>query len=106
MDFGRLKDLVKKLGGLLVFDGDEPTLVVLSYEKFKKLDSSEEIPVSHGNGFGALIASNGIQEDEDTVEKLNQEILALKEEIRQKEEAELLENDQPMEVSNESVDLD
>ncbi len=118
MDFRRLKELVGKLGGLLVFDGDEPSLVVLSYDKFKKLDVSEEIPVSHRNGFDLALEGdvglkygqdivNGVQEDDaTTVEKLNQEISALKEEIRQKEEAELIESDQPMETMADPVDLD
>lgn len=119
MDFGKLKDLVKKLGGLLIFDGDEPSLVILSYDKFKKLDTGgEEIPVSHRNGVNAeetalfnggideSVVANGIEADEVTVERLNQEILVLKEEIRQKEEAELLENEQPMEAIADPVDLD
>ena len=90
MDFLKLKQLVRKLGGLLVLDGDEPAFVVLSYDKYQKMDLGEEIPVSSRNGFNGLDETivNGFSNSEEvTVEKLNQEILVLKEEIRQKEEA-------------------
>ena len=130
MDFRRLKELVKKLGGLLVLDGDEPAFVVLSYDKYQKMDLGEEIPVSShpirsfarangaspedlgettSNGINGLdeTIANGIGNiDEVTVEKLNQEIFALKEEIRQREEAELIGNEQSAEPIAETVDFD
>ena len=109
MDFIRLKNLVKKLGGLLVLDGEEPIFVMLSYDKYQKMEAGmeagEEIPVSRGN-LEESGAANGIDDDEAAVEKLNQEILALKEEIRQKEEAELIENGQTHEPIAETIDLD
>jgi len=94
MNFSRLKELVRKLGGLLVLDGDEPAFVVLSYDKYQKMEQGEEVPV----------IANGISEigDEETMERLNQEILVLKEEIRQKEEAELIST----EPVAETVDFD
>ena len=106
MDLSKLKDLVKKLGGLLILDGDEPALVVLSYDKYQKLDAGEELPVSHRNGLDESVIANGVDIDETTVEKLNQEILVLKEEIRQKEEAELVADAQSTEPIAEAVDFD
>lgn len=140
MDFHRLKQLVGKLGGLLVLDGDEPAFVVLPYDKYQKMEAgplrpseseaSEEIQVSSRparsilaevlrarvndasetsnemNGFDGASIANGADSDETMVEKLNQEILVLKEEIRQKEEAELVVNEQSTEPIAEAIDLD
>ncbi|OGN03902.1 MAG: hypothetical protein A2831_03255 [Candidatus Yanofskybacteria bacterium RIFCSPHIGHO2_01_FULL_44_17] len=127
MDFRRLKELVKKLGGVLVLDGDEPKFVILSYDNYEKINS-EEIPLSVvsnaskgnvGNGFaeanGGNVAYgmddirigsyNDDQEAAESVERLNQEILSLKEEIRLKEEAELIQNEQSTEQIAETIDL-
>lgn len=81
MDFKRLKELAKKLGGILVLNGNEPEFVILSYDQYKKIDNAVNDEENLGGG-----------EEEKTIEKLNREILALKEEIRQKESAELAEN--------------
>src|SRR3989344_9538309 len=37
MDFSKLKEIAKKLGGILVMDGNVPELVVLSYENFSQM---------------------------------------------------------------------
>jgi uncharacterized protein YdcH (DUF465 family) len=81
MNFDQLKNLVRKLGGVLVLNGDKPEFVILSYDQYQKIDGatgSEEKPAGEGG--------------EEAIERLNREILALKEEIRQKESAELVEN--------------
>ncbi len=104
MDFIKLKELTKKLGSLLVMEGDKPVLVVMPYDKFEKLESGEEIPVLK-NGFDEPVA-NAIDYDESAVESLNREIAALKEEIRQKEEAELIENSDNQDLFADTVDLD
>lgn len=57
-------------------NGDKPELVVLSYDNYLKLDRSQPVMSPVVN--------------EKVLEDLNKEILALKEEIRQKEEAELV----------------
>lgn len=79
MDFKELKELAKKLGGIVVMNGSTPELVILSYGNYKKLENP-------------TTPAGRLAEDENTgeIEKLNQEILGLKEEIRQKEETELL----------------
>ncbi len=110
MDFGRLKELAKKLGGILVLNGNEPEFVIMPYENYEKMELGENVPIAHeeGNGLEAGNLSAGGQEAEDnerkTVDRLNQEIMALKEEIRQKESAELLESSEE-EVFAETVDL-
>ncbi|MEK7583082.1 MAG: hypothetical protein AAB483_01595 [Patescibacteria group bacterium] len=93
MDFTKLKEIAKRLGGILIMQGNEPELVILSYEKFSAL----ETPISPAGGPPAhehpthtdLIASQNSKREEELMDTLNKEILALKEEIRQKETAEL-----------------
>ena len=98
MDFNQLKKLVKKLGGILVLNGDEPEFVILSYDQYEKTDraaeNTEEGPERQK------------QDEEKTIEKLNREILALKEEIRQKESAELVENTEESEPAASVIDFE
>lgn len=96
MDFEQLKKLVKKLGGILVLNGNEPEFVILSYDQYKKAD----------NAGGDAEVNLGEEEDEKTIEKLNREILALKEEIRQKESAELIENTEEEEPVANVIDFE
>lgn len=103
MDLERIKQLAKKIGGVFIFNGDQPELIVLTYEKFKELGGFE----IGGNYSGSLVqmtdgvesvaggdaesfTANGLDEDRGEIERLNQEISVLKEEIRQKESAELV----------------
>ena len=104
MDFNRLKELAKKLGGILVLDGNEPEFVILPYDSYEKMELGETVPIeSHANA-EAGVASMEMDEQK-TVDELNQEIAALKEEIRLKESAELLESDAETEGFAETVDL-
>lgn len=84
MNFTELKELAKKLGGIVVMNGNVPEFVVLSYLNYRKLDGLNE----------ETNRMNKTNPEEDVIEKLNREILALKEEIRQKEESELLQSNE------------
>ncbi len=84
MNFIELKELAKKLGGILVMSGNVPEFVILSYANYHKLEDSTKIEDHKSH--------NDIQVQDDAIEKLNREISSLKEEIRQKEEAELLQS--------------
>ena len=123
MDFSRLKELVKRLGGVLVLNGDEPEFVILSYRQYEKIEAGEEVRLSTGskthngsaetNGLAKAVVDRDISDDDDNdedergfVERLNHEILALKEEIRLKEEAELVANEQSAEPVAQIVDFD
>ena len=75
-DFEKLKAVAKRLGGILVMQGSEPEFVLMSYENYEKMGTGEPAP--------APVPSMAA-EDEHLIEQLNNEILALKEEIRQKE---------------------
>ena len=78
MNFNELKELARKLGGIVVMNGNVPEFVILSYPNYLKFDEAKK--------------NKDINSEEDTIEKLNREISALKDEIRQKEEAELIES--------------
>lgn len=71
-----LKNLVSQLGTLLVIEENQPKLIVMSYDKFKGL-------VIHKN----IDNSRDFDKDsnEETVDRLNGEILALKEQVAEKE---------------------
>ncbi len=65
-------------------DGNEPEFVILPFDQYEKEIGGMENPEENADG-----PDEG---EEKTIEKLNREILALKEEIHQKESAELIEN--------------
>ncbi len=91
-----MKKLAKKLGGVLVLDGNEPEFVILPYDQYEKENGIPDDSGENAKG----------PEEEKTIEKLNQEILALKEEIRQKESAELVENTSEEEPTAEVIDFE
>jgi hypothetical protein len=88
MDFNQLKELTKKVGGILVLDGNEPEFIILPYDQYEKMSQMAD--------------NKDSESEEETIEKLNREILALKEEIRQKESAELAESTAVEESTNDS----
>ncbi len=115
--------MVKRLGGVLVLNGDEPEFVILSYRQYEKIEAGEEVRLSTGskthngsaetNGLAKAVVDRDISDDDNNdedergfVERLNHEILALKEEIRLKEEAELVANEQSAEPVAQIVDFD
>jgi len=63
-------------------EGNEPEFVIMSYDRFDSLDQApQSVPISQT-----------VSEDDQLIDALNKEIMALKEEIRQKElsEAEVI----------------
>lgn len=99
MDIAKLKKLMKTLGAILVMDGENPSFVVLSYEKFEELDAengqkartNDVEMTSAGYDVGpdaeTAIYKNPEEEilEDDRVNKLNEEIAFLRNEIRQRE---------------------
>ena len=104
-----LEKLVKQFGSVVVLENDKPSFVVLSFEKYQELapsqkdneDSNEQeaqeilvkhLPVqSNGHDVAKFVMQNFMQENKpesesEAVEKLNKEILVLKEEIRLRED--------------------
>lgn len=91
MDLEKLKQLAKKVGGVVVVNGENPEFVILTYNKFQELEG----PGNGVNGIENAIffenpETNGLDRDQGEIERLNREILTLKEEIRQRESAELV----------------
>ena len=77
MNLSELKELAKQLGGIVVMNGDNPEWVILHYDHYRQLLVSDSFAQPSG------------QQESPEIERLNKEISVLKEEIRQKEEAEL-----------------
>ena len=90
MNLAELKELARKLGGVLVVDSNGPQFVVLPYGRYKSLETEAAGRVRSFTQAENPESFNGVEESQ-VIEKLNREILALKEEIRQREEAELAE---------------
>lgn len=90
MDLERLKQLAKKVGGVVVVNGENPEFVILTYNKFKELEGvGNSVSITEDAVFFENFEANGVDRDQGEIERLNQEVLALKEEIRQRESAEL-----------------
>ncbi|MEX1064303.1 MAG: hypothetical protein WD898_02020 [Candidatus Paceibacterota bacterium] len=102
MDFRKLKELAKKMGGILVMDGDKPEFIILPYEKYSETSDDERHFSSEG---GDKNASGADENEQKNIDDLNREILALKEEIRQKESAELVDSTESEDVTSELVDF-
>lgn len=106
MDTNELKKLLKGSTAVLVLDNGEPSFVILGYDSYKNLLSDRpvaevDVPLRHGNqspnglaqhessnGIGADRFQNKISEKEtELLEKINKEILALKDEITKEEKS-------------------
>ncbi len=96
MNIEELKKLVKNSTAVLVLDNGEPSFVILNYTTYKDLVLGEpvkEVKISHaGNGNGAHLANGSAAKEEvrpetepEVLERINQDILALKEEIEKEE---------------------
>lgn len=102
MNTDELKKLLKGSTAVLVLDNGEPSFVILGYDSYKNLLSGEdkEVKINHaGNGLsehskeqepsGLTVDTrfqNKISEKEtELLEKINKEILALKNEIEKEE---------------------
>lgn len=90
MDLKELKNLVKNSGAVLVMDNNEPSLVVMDYQTYKNIVNNEQsakVQVRHesheSNGIAAK--TNPREEELEILERINKEILALKDEIEREE---------------------
>jgi hypothetical protein len=82
MNIDELKNLAKKMGGVVIINNNIPEFVILSYENYRKIEGDKNHPIEK-----TQIGRQG--EEAQLIERLNKEILALKEEIKQREEEEL-----------------
>ena len=83
------KDLVSKIGGTLVIvENNQPKFVVMAFDKFlsvihKSIDNSGNF--DKDNSEALSVSGYHAQRDEEIVDRLNNEILALKEQVAEKE---------------------
>jgi len=109
MNIEELKKLVKGSTAVLVLDNGEPSFVILNYNMYKDLvlqEPAKEIkinhlgkdnPASNANGLSGDKVKSILSQDEDSqeavpgdiapeiIERINKDILALKEEIEKEE---------------------
>lgn len=109
MNFSEIKNLAKKLGGVVLLEeGEKSGMVVLSLEKYREItsQSEEEVQLNHSPAISAVSAQSELKptagseketllrgptpwretpDSGELIEKLNRDIAALKEEIRKKE---------------------
>jgi len=101
MDINELKKLLKKSTAVLVLDNGDPSYVILDYETYKELvlkDKSEEKEIKINNG-SQMANGNGKtketlsaidlpqkpkEEEIEILERINKDILAIKNEIEKK----------------------
>ncbi len=98
MNIEELKKIVKKSTAVMVLDNGEPSFVILGYDSYRDLVFQEpvkEVKISHSEKFPGSVpasTSNGLSHNEpktdlesEVLEKINKDILALKEEIEKEE---------------------
>lgn len=99
MDTNELKKLLKGSTAVLILDNGEPTFVVLGYDSYKNLlsDQEKEVKINHPattgieSVFNKEASSAGVfqhrigEKEAELLEKINKEILSLKNEIEKEE---------------------
>ena len=96
-----LKNLISRFGTVIVIENDVPRFVVMTYDKFdvalsatgshaqrdgvihKNIDNSGNIAQDGSETLS--VSNNHAQRDEEMADRLNKEILALKEQVAEKE---------------------
>lgn len=87
MDLKEIKNLVKNSGAVLVMDNNEPSLVVMDYQTYKNIVTDEQpakVQVRHENN-GVAVKQNAKEGELEILERINKDILALKDEIEREE---------------------
>ncbi|OGN03971.1 MAG: hypothetical protein A2746_00260 [Candidatus Yanofskybacteria bacterium RIFCSPHIGHO2_01_FULL_44_22] len=87
MDIDELKKLLKNSTAVLVLDNGEPSYVILDYNSYKALILKEkEVKI---NNIEKPASGNGKErgEEREILERINKDILAIKNEIENEEKA-------------------
>lgn len=90
MDVNELKKLIKNSTAVLVLDNGQPSFVVVDYKMYKDLVSDrmgeKEVKITKEHHGNHLFNGYSLQErDMEILERLNKEILALKDQIESEE---------------------
>jgi hypothetical protein len=87
MDINELKKLIKKNTSVLVMDNGEPSFVLLGYDMYKSLISEKggekEVKITQSASGPGMTPYQ--EKEAEILERLNREILALKNQIEQEE---------------------
>lgn len=86
MNVNELKKLLKGSGSVLLMENGEPSMVVMSYRSFREMCSSRteerEVRINHA---GSQYAYFGRERETEVLDRLNKEIMALKNQIEAEE---------------------
>ncbi len=95
MNLTGLKELIKKFGAIVIMNGTEPEYVIMPYAHYATLENGAAIPLAEPQARGGMkplfpaqeVKPSAIEQtdEERVVEMLNKEIMALKEELLQRE---------------------
>ncbi len=88
MEINELKKMLKKSTAVLILENGDPSLVVVDYKTYKELlgEKSEDLPVPPGPASTQRLTTPSAGEVE-LLERINKDILALKEQIEEEEKA-------------------
>lgn len=87
MQINELKKMLKKSTAVLILENGEPSIVVVDYKTYKELLGDEGLPAQAGDSSpkeASLSRPDGRGEME-LLERINKDILALKEQIAEEE---------------------
>ena len=88
MDIDELKKLIKNSTSVLVLDNGEPSFVIMGYKTYKEVASErggeKEIKIQVANG-GVSAPNKSYEHETEILDRLNKEILALRNQIEMEE---------------------
>jgi hypothetical protein len=82
MDISELKKLIKNSASVLVLDNGEPSFVILDYKAYRAITGEKEekeVPIN------PVIQKSPHEREAEILDRLNKEILALKNQIEEEE---------------------
>ena len=88
MDFTKLKSLAKKLGGILIVNGNEPDVVILDYNKYIELENGPGLKEIEKPVLPTEVKTESAN-DLALIESLNKEIQALHNEMKEVEKSQV-----------------
>lgn len=90
MDINELKKLIKNSTAVLVLENNEPSFVIMNYKTYNNLaveETKKEIIISHSTSNGSPIKINQKEGELEILDRINKEILSLKDEIEREEKS-------------------
>ena len=83
MDVKEIKKLLETSASVLVMENGQPSFIMMSYEAYKQLVNQENAKTNGSNS--TTTKQNPKDNEVEVLEKINKEILALKDEIEKEE---------------------